>query len=169
MGAERRRPPVDQGRHYVWCGVAAILLVAASWWQGSHAPLPKAIDAACDARCAAPKNGTLAAGLDDAAAAAQRKCAERSYRCGDATLIFVHVHKGGGTTLVDMARGNRAGLARVNRNGDPELGGRRVPWWTMGASEQARWFATNKHRFIRGKQQLGRRASSADASRQPTP
>lgn len=34
---------------------------------------------------------------------------------------------------------------------------------------QARWFATNKHRFIRGKQQLGRRASSADASRQPTP
>ena len=150
MGAERRRPPVpDQRRHYVWCGVAAILLVGASWWQGSHAPLPKAIDAACDARCAAPKNGTLAAGLDDAAAAAQRACAEKSYRCGDATLIFVHVHKGGGTTLVDMARGNRAGLARVNRNGDPELGGRRVPWWTMGASEQARWFATLRQQDVR--------------------
>ena len=149
MGAERRRPPVpDQRRHYVWCGVAAIILVGASWWQGSHAPLPKAIDAAC-ARCAAPTNGTLAAPLDDPAAAAQRKCAERSYRCGDATLVFVHVHKGGGTTLVDMARGNRAGLARVNRNGDPVVDGRRVPWWTMGASEQARWFASLRAQAVR--------------------
>ena len=150
MGTERRRPPVpDQRRHYVWCGVAAILLVAASWWQGAHAPLPKVVDAACDARCAAPTNGTLAATLTDAMAAAQRKCAERSYRCGDATLIFVHVHKGGGTTLVDMARGNSAGLARVNRNGDPVVDGRRVPWWTMKAAEQARWFATLRAQAVR--------------------
>ena len=151
MGAERRRPPVpDQKRHYVWCGVAAILLVAASWWQGAHAPLPKVVDAACDARCVGvPQNGTLAAGLDDVAAAAQRKCAERLYRCGDATLVFVHVHKGGGTTLVDMAQGNRAGLAHVNRNGDPVVDGRRVPWWTMGASEQARWFATLRQQDVR--------------------
>ena len=88
MGAERRRAPAPDQRRYVWCGVAAILLVCASWWQGSHTPLPKTAGGeACDARCAAPTNGTLAATLTDAAAAAQRTCAERLYRCGDATLI----------------------------------------------------------------------------------
>ena len=59
------------------------------------------------------------------------------------------MHKGGGTTLVDMARGNSAGLARVNRNGDPELGGRRVPWWTMPAAQQARWFASLRQQDVR--------------------
>ena len=87
MGAERRRAPAPDQRRYVWCGVAAILLVCASWWQGSHTPLPKTAGEACDSRCAAPTNGTLAATLTDAAAAAQRTCTERLYRCGDATLI----------------------------------------------------------------------------------
>ena len=89
MGAERRRAPAPEQRRYVWCGVAAILLVCASWWQGSHTPMPKTAGEACDARCAAPTNGTLAATLTDAAAAAQRTCTERLYRCGDATLISV--------------------------------------------------------------------------------
>ena len=38
------------------------------------------------------------------------------------TLIFVPRAQRRRTTLVDMARGNRAGLARVNRNGDPRCG-----------------------------------------------
>ena len=39
-----------------------------------------------------------------------------------------------------MARANRAGLAAVERNGDPEVRGRRVEWWTLGPPAQARWF-----------------------------
>ena len=152
MGVEKRRPPLvvkQDRRHYVCCAFAALLLVGASWWQGSHAQLPHIINEACDARCAVQSNGTLASALDDASAKTQRICAEKLYRCNQATLVFVHVHKGGGTTLVDMARKNKAGLARVNRNGDPELQGRRVPWWTMAAPAQKRWFASLRAQDVR--------------------
>ena len=69
-----------------------------------------------------------------------RACGEARYRCGKATLVFVHVHKGGGSTFVAMARGNRAGLARHERNGDPVSGSERHEWWRKSPARQARWF-----------------------------
>ena len=158
MMAPRRGAPYQRSPYAVSLGVCIALLLGASWWQGvatyeSASPVVAAGDAGSAARCAAALWGgpnasqvALAASLDDGAAAAWRSCSEAAYRERDATLVFVHVHKGGGTTFVGMARGNRAGLAAVERNGDPSVGGARVEWWALPPRRQSRWFAKLRER-----------------------
>lgn len=73
------------------------------------------------------------------------------YRCGHATLVFVHYHKGGGTTFVAMAKANGAGLPAASRNGDPVQfrRGPRDEWWTKSASDQWAWFQRLRHQGTR--------------------
>ena len=89
---------------------------------------------------ASTSSGLVARAVSSSELVRYRRCSEARYRCGKATLIFVHAHKGGGTTFVTMARGNEAGLARRERNGDPVSGSTREEWWRLPARSQARWF-----------------------------
>jgi len=108
----------------------------------------------------------LAADLGPAALAESRTCAEAMYRCEKATLVFIHAHKGGGTSFVSMARANGAGLAKLERNGDPvEATSRwpalfpkgksdaadspRVRWWDMPPAMQRDWFARLRGHGVR--------------------
>ncbi|KAJ8610182.1 hypothetical protein CTAYLR_008748 [Chrysophaeum taylorii] len=91
-------------------------------------------------QCKAWSNGSvLAASVSPGEMERYRACSESMYRRGRATLVFVHVHKGGGTTFVSMARANGAGLASGALNGDPV---RRVrdEWWKLEPSAQREWF-----------------------------
>lgn len=157
MGAKRGVAPV-QHHFSKWVAVLGgclLVLVFASLSQGVSTserspPLDggghgsKGGASRCASKLWGGRNGSvaLARSLDDDAARAWRACSEALYRERRATLVFVHVHKGGGTTFVGMARGNAAGLAAEERNGDPVGEGReRVAWWTLDAQAQARWFA----------------------------
>lgn len=151
--------PLWTPRRPVLC-LALACLLGLSWYQGLTSPSAKAArhvpgrcgGPGCAAVLGAPGNGSapLAAALDGAMATAYRSCSEAAYRCGSATLVFVHVHKGGGTTFVSMARANGAGLARRERNGDPVDGGGgpsgRTAWWDLEPNAQRRWFSDLRNR-----------------------
>lgn len=81
----------------------------------------------------------------------QRLCSEALYRCGRATLVFVHVHKGGGSTFVSLARANGAGLSPTSRNGDPTTwrNGPRDEWWKLDAKKQRNWFRERRRKGTR--------------------
>ena len=153
------REPPSTRKVACFASVATIFVVAVLW-QGRLA-LRVAAPGACAAPCPPGLEGgaaTLASALSAEELAAARQCSEALYRCGDATLVFVHTHKGGGTSLVAMARANRAGLAAREKNGDPIIaaaaaaGKRRAEWWLLPADEQARWFermrASQGTRFV---------------------
>mmetsp|Transcript_12597 Transcript_12597/g.41296 ORF Transcript_12597/g.41296 Transcript_12597/m.41296 type:complete len:354 (-) Transcript_12597:1717-2778(-) len=136
-------------RERVWLGVGLVLIMASVGlrvWREA-APVRRDCGEKCASRfisatTATPSSAVVASSVSGAEAARLRACSEARYRCGKATLVFVHVHKGGGTTFVATARGNRAGLARNERNGDPVSDGGRQEWWRLSPATQARWFRT---------------------------
>lgn len=81
----------------------------------------------------------------------RRDCADWTYACGgerNVTIWYMHFHKAGGSTFVQIAQANGARLMPTNSNGNPlDEFGERIPFWSYTGTSQANWAHTIRKKY----------------------